>query len=276
MDSPALTAFAFNTFDKRIFRRANTLSCMTEKRCDRTWPLPARPWAVAMRWHDLLFAHWPVDAAVLRNLIPPDLQIDTFENEAWIGIVPFWMDGIRRNGLPALPGLSGFPELNVRSYVVTRTGKPGVWFFSLDAAHRIGVRIARRCYHLPYYDACIQYRRVDDSLEYASRRTHPGATAAEFTARYRPTAPAAQTSPGTLAHWLTARYCLYAASPRGNVVRAEINHDPWALQPAELEIHRNTMCRPLNIPQPDTAPLLHYSRRIDAVSWTPDAVGPDG
>lgn len=227
-----------------------------------------------MRWNDLLFVHWPIDAASIRNLIPPSLAVDQFEHEAWIGIVPFWMNGIRRNGLPALPGLSGFPELNVRTYVTTRDGKPGVWFFSLDAAHRIGVRVARRCYHLQYYDACIKYRREGDAIHYASRRTHRGCVEAEFRGRYRPTGPAQLTTSGSLAHWLTARYCLYAASPGGKVVRAEINHDPWSLQPAELEITANTMCRPLNFTLPDTQPLLHFAHRIDAVSWTPDPVDP--
>lgn len=245
---------------------------MSTPRSDRTWPPPARRWSVAMCWNDLLFAHWPVKAAAIRGLIPPKLDIDQFENEAWIGIVPFWMNGIRRNGLPALPGLSGFPELNVRTYVTTRDGKPGVWFFSLDAAHRIGVRVARRCYHLPYYDACIKWRHDGDAIEYASRRTHRGSSDAEFRARYRPTGPAESTSLGSLTHWLTARYCLYAASPKGCVMRAEINHEPWSLQSAELDLAVNTMCRPLNIPLPQTPPLLHFSSRIDAVSWSPDAV----
>ncbi len=247
---------------------------MNTPRSDRTWPLPARRWSVAMRWNDLLFAHWPVKAAALRDLIPPQLDIDLFENDAWIGIVPFWMNGIRRNGLPALPGLSGFPELNVRTYVTTQEGRPGVWFFSLDAAHRIGVRVARRCYHLQYYDACINWRRAGEAIEYESRRTDRGSSEAEFRARYRPTGPAELTTPGSLPHWLTARYCLYAASPRGRVMRAEINHDPWSLQPAELELAVNTMCRPLNITLSQIPPLLHFSSRIDAVSWSPDAVDP--
>src|SRR5271154_2737716 len=102
----------------------------------RPWPLPAGPWVMAQSWHDLLFAHWPVEAAVLRPLLPPALQIDTFGQQAWLAVVPFRMTGVRLRGTPALPWLSAFPELNVRTYVTT-DGKPGGWFFSLDAASAI-------------------------------------------------------------------------------------------------------------------------------------------
>src|SRR5262245_10075958 len=115
----------------------------------RPWPLPGRPWVMAMRWHDLLFAHWPVDPAVLRPLIPASLQIDTYDGQAWIGVVPFRMTGVRPRFVPPLPGLSAFAEINVRTYV-TIEQKPGVWFFSLDAANRLAVWAARLSYHLPY------------------------------------------------------------------------------------------------------------------------------
>ena len=92
---------------------------------------------MAQSWHDLLFAHWPVAADALRGLIPGQLAVATFEGQAWVGVVPFRMNGIRLRGLPALPWLSAFPELNVRSYV-TLDGRPGVFFFSLDAANPRG------------------------------------------------------------------------------------------------------------------------------------------
>src|SRR5437867_2588447 len=98
----------------------------------RPWPLPREPWVMAQTWHDLLFAHWPVPAVALRPVIPAFLDVDTFEGEAWIGVVPFRMSGVHPRFVPSLPGLSAFPELNVRTYV-TDGERPGVWFFSLDA-----------------------------------------------------------------------------------------------------------------------------------------------
>src|SRR4029079_1151950 len=101
----------------------------------RGWPVPPRPWLLRMVWEDLLFAHWPCDPAALEPHLPPGLALDTFDGRAWLGVVPFRISGIRARGLPAIPGLRGFLELNLRTYVVAG-GKPGVWFFSLDAASR--------------------------------------------------------------------------------------------------------------------------------------------
>src|SRR6266581_4012422 len=149
----------------------------------RPWPLPDRPWMMAMRWHDLLFSHWPVDVALLRPLIPAELQIDTYDGQAWIGVVPFHMTGVRPRFVPALPGLSTFAEINVRTYV-TAGGKPGVWFFSLDAANRIAVRGARWSYNLPYFFARMELQTTSRGIGYASSRR---GGAAHFSATYGPT-----------------------------------------------------------------------------------------
>src|ERR1700722_9834071 len=112
----------------------------------RPWPAPDRPWAIHMQWRDLLFAHWEVDAAVLRGLIPDGLELDLFDGRAYVGAVPFRMEGVRPRQISPIPGLDAFPELNLRTYV-TAAGKPGVWFFSLDADQRLAVRVARRFFH---------------------------------------------------------------------------------------------------------------------------------
>jgi uncharacterized protein len=120
------------------------------------WPLPAGGWVMAQSWHDLLSAHWPVTAAALRPHIPARLAIDTFDGQAWLGVVPFRMSGVRLRGTPAVPWLSAFPELNVRTYVLA-DAKPGVWFFSLDAGNAIAAAIAREWFHLPYLRGVIAY-----------------------------------------------------------------------------------------------------------------------
>ena len=129
---------------------------------------------MAQTWHDLLFAHWPVDARLLRPLLPPQLHIDAFEGHAWLAVVPFRMTGVRLRGAPAVPGLSSFPELNVRTYV-TCGAKPGVWFFSLDAGNSLAVAIARAWFHLPYFRARMSCRERNGGIEYASHRAHSGA-----------------------------------------------------------------------------------------------------
>ena len=126
---------------------------------------------MAQSWHDLLFAHWPIAPEALRPLIPPQLELQTFDKQCWVGVVPFRMSGVRARWLPAIAGTSCFPELNVRTYVV-RGGKPGVYFFSLDAANRLAVKTARLLYHLPYFHADMQSDDTGEEIVYRSKRRH--------------------------------------------------------------------------------------------------------
>lgn len=243
------------------------MSAILQEVAHRPWPLPAGPWVMAQSWHDLLFAHWPVDAAALRQLIPPQLQIDAFNGQAWLAVVPFRMTGVRLRGTPSVPWLSAFPELNVRTYVTSK-GKPGVWFFSLDAANSLAVTIARAWFHLPYFRARMSCAEHQGWIHYASERTHRQAPAALLKGRYRPVGDVFFPHPGTLEHFLTERYCLYATDARGQIIRAEIHHPPWPLQPAEAEFARNSMAESLGIAV-TPHPLLHFARRQDVLVWPP-------
>ena len=236
----------------------------------RPWPLPERPWVIFQSWHDLLFAHWPLPASQMAALLPPGLMLDTYAGEAWVGVVPFRMSGVRPRFLPAAPWLSAFPELNVRTYVKSsgaEGGRPGVWFFSLDAGNPLAVALARRFFHLPYFRAQMACRREDDGIQYHSRRTHRDAPDADFRAVYRPTGPIFQAAAGSLERWLIERYCLYSVDGRGRVFRGEIHHAPWPLQPAEAEFERNWVAQAHRSFLPDAAPLLHFARRLDVLAW---------
>ena len=166
---------------------------------------------MAMQWHNLLFMHWPVPVAALRPWIPSALSIDTYDGTAWIGIVPFQMAGVRPRAGVALPWLSAFPELNVRTYV-TIDGTPGVWFFSLDAGNPVAVEGARNLFHLNYYNARMRCAVRNAGVAYTSVRAHVGAPSAAFSVEYGPTGSVERSHAGTLEHWLTERYCLYAAN----------------------------------------------------------------
>jgi uncharacterized protein YqjF (DUF2071 family) len=219
---------------------------------------------MAQRWRDLLFAHWPVAAAVLRPLVPANLELDLRDGEGWIGVVPFRMEGIRPRGVCALPVVSATPEINVRTYV-RHGGKSGVYFFSLDAASALVVWGARRFFGLPYYRARMTCRCDSETVRYDTARRSGGA---EFRGWYRPAGAVQLAAAGTLEHWLTERYCLLTAT-----ARADILHAPWPLQRAEAEIDVNTMAAAAGIELPDCAPLLHFARRLDVKVWAPVRIG---
>lgn len=232
----------------------------------RPWPLPAGRWVWRQCWHDLLFAHWRLDADAVRPLVPPPLAVQERDGSSWIGVVPFHMTGVMRRPLPDLPGLSAFAELNLRLYV-EHEGKPGVWFLSLDAANALAVRVARRFFHLPYHHAEMRVRIEVDRIAYASRRSQ--APDAAFEADYGPLSAPFEADAGSLDHWLTERYCLYAMSPAGRLFRTDIHHHPWPLQRAWAEIRRNSIGAPLGLSLNRAPDLLHFSRRIDVVVWAP-------
>jgi uncharacterized protein len=223
---------------------------------------------MGMTWRDLLFMHWPVDAEALRPFVPPSLSIDTFDGSAWLGVVPFHMTGVRPHYLPAVPGLSNFPEINLRTYV-TAQDRPGVWFFSLDAHSRLAVRLARASFHLPYFDADMSCDAINDGIHYRSIRAHRGARPAEFVARYRPAGKPFESGRGSIENFLTERYCLYSADKKGVVRRGEVHHRLWPLQPAEVEVQKLAMTQQIGLKLPQTGPILHFSRRLDVLAWLP-------
>ena len=221
-------------------------------------------------WNDLLFAHWPVPAQMLRPLVPASLALDTFDGESWVAVAPFHMTGVRPRFVPPIPGISAFPELNVRTYV-SFDGKPGVFFFSLDAASRLAVWAARSTYHLPYYFAKMEARTDGNWISYSSSRKN---AKANLRAQYRAIRPVEVRAPGTLEHWLTERYCLYTVRGR-SVFRAEIHHEPWPLQDAEAEFGENTMARAAGIQLPGIPPVLHFAKRLRVLVWPLKSVDGD-
>lgn len=175
-----------------------------------------------------------------------------------------------RRPLPDLPYFSAFPELNVRLYVEAE-GRPGVWFLSLDAANRPAVWAARRFFCLPYFHARMAMSTTGGGIRYESSRS--GSPEVRFEAVYGPAGPPGESRPGSLEHWLTERYCLYAQCPRGRVHRMEVHHHPWLLQAADAEVFRNDLLRIHGL-ENDSPPLLHFSERLDVVVWPPAPVGP--
>lgn len=241
--------------------------------CDhRPYPAPRTSWVMAMTWSRLLFMHWPVPVESLRPHVPAMLDIDTFDGHAWLGVVPFTMTGVRARLTPPVPGPGAFHELNVRTYV-TYQDKPGVWFFSLDAASRTAVEAARLGFKLAYFKACMSLNEHDGRIEYASERIDRRGKPASLRCTYRATGAAQRSQPGSIESFLTDRYRLFACDlpPREpkRLWVGEIDHDPWLLSPASCELEHNSMAAPIGIDTPDDTALLHMAERVSVRAWWP-------
>jgi uncharacterized protein YqjF (DUF2071 family) len=227
----------------------------------RPWPLLERGWTMGQTWDDLLFAHWRVPLEAVRRHVPAALEVEQHDGSAWIGVAPFRVTGLRLRGILPLPGFSSFLELNVRTYVRAADGKPGIWFFSLDASSRAVVELARRMYKLPYFHARISAARRGEWIDYGCARLDERGRV--FNGRYRPDGEVFNAEPGSLEWFLVERYCLYTTDEHGVLQRAEIHHAPWPLQRAEAEVELTTIS-PIEL---DGPPLCHFSRRQDVVIW---------
>ena len=221
------------------------------------------------RWNDLLFAHWPVRAEAVQELLPAGLELDIFDGWAWIGVVPFHMDQVEvriaGDRTLSVPSATRFPELNLRTYVRSQeTLQAGVYFFSLDAASALAVIGARALFSLPYFWASMQSTHEPGNwIHYRSRRLLT-APAAKFAVRYR---SLGKPSTGPLEEFLTARYCLYTR--RGaHLVVGNIHHLPWPLEQAEAEFEINDLPLASGITLPGRAPVLHFSRELAVYLWS--------
>jgi uncharacterized protein len=208
------------------------------------------------QWRDLLFMHWPVSPEAIRDLIPTELDLDLYEGQAWLGVVPFDMKGVTCRGCPAPRALCDFPEINLRTYVV-HNGKPGVWFFSLDVTHGLAVWAARTFFHLPYFKAEMSFAIKGEEVEYRHKREN-----ISFHAKYH-SLEALKTEENSFEHWATSRYCLYCQSRKGEVYRGEIQHPAWPLQRAEVEIIENSFLDAF--PVGEMHPAVLFSKSLDVV-----------
>ena len=253
-----------NDFDRSV----------TDQLAHRPYPIPDGPWLMTQTWHHVLFLHWPVDDRMLRELLPAGLELDLYDGQAYVAVTPFYMTNVAPRGVPAIPGLSSMPEVNVRTYV-TAKGIPGIYFFSLDAANPLAVGAARSMFHLPYFSARMHVEERQDWIHYRSRRSTPGSRRAELRGRYRSVGAARQPERGSLEYFLTERYCLYSFDSSFHMYRVDIHHGPWELTLADVELDINTMAEANRIRLPAVSPLAHYARRQDTVVWPPRRVDKD-
>jgi uncharacterized protein len=230
----------------------------------RPFPLPTNPWVMRQTWTKLLFAHWPIEPSLLRELVPDSVELDLFDRHAWLGVVPFVMNDVLPRYTRPMPWISNFLELNVRTYVI-KNGIPGVFFFSLDCSNRVAVMVARKFYHLPYFVAKMSIdHEKGEIVNYTSERAIDKAA---LIVSYRPTGGLLNSAAGSIDKFLTERYCLYTCDEKKRLHRGVIHHEQWPLQAAEAEFEVNSMTLPLGIELPDTKPLLHYSERLETIEW---------
>ena len=231
-----------------------------------TCPEPVRRAVMVQRWNDVVFLHWRYDPAVVQRLLPDGVTVDEFDGSAWVGLVPFRMDGLGIPGLAPLPMVGSFPEVNVRTYV--RSGRRrGVWFFSLDVDRHLPAFVARAAYHLPYFAGSAMHRRVGDLLDTRVERRWPAHHAPAHTAL---TVQVGAAIDGTepLPRFLTSRWGLITSTRRdperpGSLRYAPVDHPVWPLHAAEVLHLDDELVAAAGLPRPETRPHAMWSAGVD-------------
>lgn len=236
----------------------------------RPYPLPDGAWVGFQSWRHVLFLHWPIESAIIRPHIPDGLELDTYDNQAWITVIPLRIRDARLRWLPPIPGLSGVDELNIRTYVKNRFGKQGIYFIKIGASKSWAVAAARYIGKLPYSLAAISMEGEEEVFHtkvlWINTRDAQGVPE-QFQCRYRPSPTRAQPEPGTLDYWLTERYCLFTAPVDGTIKIGEIHHRPWLLQPVDVDIVRSNILYESGIPLIGAPAIAAYSSRQDVKIW---------
>lgn len=204
------------------------------------------------KWRDLLFLHWEYPATLIQQTLPRGLTVDTYQGHAFLGVVPFFMRDIRARFLPAIPGTTNFMEMNLRTYVYDERGRPGVWFYSLDADQWLAVRVARTVFNLPYFDATM--RAIQDStIEYVvHRRGSPPSASSHF--RYTGQEELAPPSRESLEYFLIERYLLYAVNRSGALFSGRVHHSPYPLRQVSVEVIKDDVISLAGFEHPGRAP----------------------
>ena len=213
------------------------------------------------KWRHLLFLHWRVTPDVVAAALPDGLEVDVFDGSAWVGLVPFLMTGVRPWWFTPVPGVSTFPETNVRTYVRCR-GEPGVYFFSLDAGNSLPVHVARRVWHLPYHRAEMTLGRDGDRVAYRSRRLWPGTAGVGCAIEASVAGPPAVAEPGTAEHFLCERYLLFCEG-RAGLLRGRVFHTPYPLRPVAVNGFADTLVEDAGFGVPPAFDHATFSDGVD-------------
>lgn len=250
----------------------------------RPWLPPDSHWLLSQSVNDLLLAHFAIEPATLRKLVPEELTLELYDGIAWLTVSPFSVSHVRPSGVPPLPGLSFFSQINVRTYVTMR-GKPGLYFFSVDATNLSAVWFARVFFRMQYWHSSIQVsgatiqsrKGAATEIHFRAKRLH-GPAAQQGPARldvvYAPQGEAEKARAGSLDKFLTERYCVYSWH-RQKFYCTEIHHQPWPLQRVQVDFRANSIAEPLGLSLPLQPELCHFSRSIKMLAWAPERTNPE-
>ncbi|MBI1880661.1 MAG: DUF2071 domain-containing protein, partial [Chloroflexi bacterium] len=226
-------------------------------------PRSRLPWLMALNEEHVLFMHWPIPAEHLRPLVPTQMELDTYDGQAWLSLIPLRMGSLHLRWLPPIPGTSTIIQVGLRTYIHVNH-EPAIYYLTQYADNDLYIWVARYLFQLPYHKARMTFSPQQAGFHF---ECHEPASGAEFVASYRPVGQPSPATPGSLEHFLLERYTLFSQSPAGKLYRGVVGHAPWPVQQIEVDIERNTIPSVMGLTLPPAAPLLHFSPGVHDIAW---------
>lgn len=229
------------------------------------------PWVGQQEWRDILFMHWPVPYEILKPYVPAPFKLETYNRQAWVSVILLQAKNSRLRGMPTMMSYPSFLQMNVRTYI-NFDGEPGIYFFSVDANHKLTVTTAKGLLKLPYELAEMEMKRDKDHIMFKSKRKKVNQIVPSITANYRPSLQRIAHQRGTLSHWLTERYCFWLINGK-RVMKGPLSHLPWELYDVTLDLNMTDMIPFLSDRYKQENPLVHYAKSVNAYLYPFEQTG---
>ena len=231
-----------------------------------------KKYVAGMTEKQVLFTSWTVEPELVRTLVPDRFEIDTYDGQTFASLVALRMHDVHLRilgWLPPAPGFDDFLELNLRTYV-RYNGTPGIFFLSIDTDSVLYGELAEHVFRLPCHNAEMTPFELADGFRFESTRN---SAPARFEATYRPHGSAAPAAEGSLEHFLCERYSYFLAH-EDDVIQGCIHHDPWPIQPVDVDCVTTDLFESVGLVAPARAPdVQFYVEELQSVAWLPHKAG---
>jgi uncharacterized protein YqjF (DUF2071 family) len=191
------------------------------------------------RWSNLCLFTYSAPAALLAPRLPPGLELDTREGQAFVSLVAFDFLDTRVLGIP-WPGYRNFAELNLRFYVRRRGAgtetssdaprERGVVFIREFVPQRLVAWMAKAIYNEPYVAAPLvsTIQHASDAITVEHRLTFAGRTHRLSMTGDKPATRPPETG---VEHFFKEHRWGYGTGRDGRLVRHEVVHPIWDIHP---------------------------------------------
>lgn len=184
-------------------------------------------------WSHLLNLSFAVPDALLLPHLPPELELDRYQGQAYVSLVAFDFLNTRVRGIK-VPFHVNFPEVNLRFYV-QHQGQRGVVFIREFVPKHCIALIAHRVYNEPYlaFPMESQHTQAEDGSLALTHQIWKDKD--ELLLKARISGPEQVPGPDTAAHFFKEHELGFGRDKKGETLCYRVEHPLWATRDLQIE-----------------------------------------